>query len=84
MSRKKVLSKFTILCWATFIALLGRVRGVLTERVGRPNRGAGWGVVVLISVHRTGAVVSLLAPCRQTAVPTQKTWWDDERWEGTA
>ena len=26
MSKKKVLSKFTILCWATFIAILGHTR----------------------------------------------------------
>ena len=26
MSRKKVLSKFTILCWAAFIAILGHMR----------------------------------------------------------
>ena len=26
MSKKKVLSKYMILCWATFIAILGRMR----------------------------------------------------------
>ena len=29
MSKKKVLSKFTILCWATFTAILDRMQSVV-------------------------------------------------------
>ena len=36
--KKKVLSKFTILCWATFIAILSRVRPAGCE-LDTPGKG---------------------------------------------
>ena len=45
MSQKKVLSKFRILCWAAFIAILGCMQPVgrgLDTPVSRGFEGVGW------------------------------------------
>ena len=49
MSKKKVLSKFTILCWATFIAILGHGLdtfdgGLSAGKENGKNEGKGSGI----------------------------------------
>ena len=46
MSKKKVLSKFTISCWAVFIAILGHIQPT----------GHGWDTPVTISGEPTTCV----------------------------